>query len=132
MFDRLFNAIYEDATEFMASFYSSELGGIVTNPAFMVLHMDDHMVHRGHGVYESVLLADGYLFKLPERVQRLRQSAAAAGIEVPWADADLMRIILDTAAASRRSNGGCSENRSWHNSKQGAWRLPQPGLLLFL
>ena len=31
-----------------AAFYSSELGGIVTDPALMVVQLDDHMVHRGH------------------------------------------------------------------------------------
>jgi len=30
------------------SFYSSLAGGIVTDPALMVLPIDDHMVHRGH------------------------------------------------------------------------------------
>lgn len=32
-----------------AAFYSSELGGIVTDPALMVVGIDDHMLHRGHG-----------------------------------------------------------------------------------
>ena len=32
------------------AFYSSQLGGIVTDPALMVIPFDDHMVHRGHGV----------------------------------------------------------------------------------
>lgn len=31
-----------------AAFYSSELGGIVTDPALMVVQIDDHMLHRGH------------------------------------------------------------------------------------
>lgn len=30
------------------SFYSSLTGGVVTDPALMVLPIDDHMVHRGH------------------------------------------------------------------------------------
>lgn len=30
------------------SFYSSLAGGIVTDPALMILPIDDHMVHRGH------------------------------------------------------------------------------------
>lgn len=46
VFDRLYNCVHLKAAEHFGAFYSSELGGIVTNPAFMVLHMDDHMVHR--------------------------------------------------------------------------------------
>lgn len=30
------------------AFYSSALGGIVTDPAFFVVPLDEHMVHRGH------------------------------------------------------------------------------------
>lgn len=37
------------------SFYSSLVGGVVTDPALMVLPIDDHMVHRGHaGAKRSV------------------------------------------------------------------------------
>lgn len=46
VFDRLYNSVHLKAAEHFGAFYSSELGGIVTNPAFMVVHMDDHMVHR--------------------------------------------------------------------------------------
>ena len=46
VFDRLYNSVHVNAAEHFGAFYSSELGGIVTNPAFMVVHMDDHMVHR--------------------------------------------------------------------------------------
>lgn len=30
------------------SFYSSVVGGVVTDKALMLLPIDDHMVHRGH------------------------------------------------------------------------------------
>jgi hypothetical protein len=46
---RLQNAVHPVAAEHFGAFYSSELGGIVTDPALMLVHMDDHMVHRGHG-----------------------------------------------------------------------------------
>jgi branched-subunit amino acid aminotransferase/4-amino-4-deoxychorismate lyase len=71
----------------------------------MILHMDDHMVHRGHGVHESVHLTDGYLYQLPQHIARLKKSAADAGITMPMTDAQIMRVILDTAAASKKSNG---------------------------
>ena len=37
-----------------AAFYSSQLGGIVTDPALMVIPFDDHMVHRGHGIFDTL------------------------------------------------------------------------------
>lgn len=39
--------------------YSSIFGGITTDPAAMVIPMDDHMVHRGHGVFDTAAIVDG-------------------------------------------------------------------------
>ena len=41
--------------------YSSVFGGIVTDPAAMVIPMDDHMVHRGHGVFDTAAIMDGFV-----------------------------------------------------------------------
>lgn len=40
------------------SFYSSELRGIVTDPALMVLSIDDHLVHRGHAVFDTAIITE--------------------------------------------------------------------------
>lgn len=39
--------------------YSSVYGGIILDPALMVIPIDDHMVHRGHGVFDTAVLLDG-------------------------------------------------------------------------
>ncbi|KAG6534451.1 hypothetical protein ZIOFF_008337 [Zingiber officinale] len=39
--------------------YSSIFGGITTDLAAMVIPMDDHMVHRGHGVFDTAAIMDG-------------------------------------------------------------------------
>lgn len=44
--------------EFVAM-YSSVVGGITTDPAGMVLPLDDHMVHRGHGVFDTAMIING-------------------------------------------------------------------------
>lgn len=41
--------------------YSSILGGIVTDMAVMLIPMDDHMVHRGHGVFDTAAIMDGFV-----------------------------------------------------------------------
>lgn len=105
MFDRFYNAIHASALQHYGAFYSSELGGIVTNPAFMVMHMDDHMVHRGHCVWDTVIISEGYLYQLNEHLERLKGAALVAGIELPMSDAAMKRVLLDTAAASKKMNG---------------------------
>lgn len=44
--------------------YSSVVGGIILDPSMMVIPIDDHMVHRGHGVFDTAMLSDGLSFVL--------------------------------------------------------------------
>ena len=41
------------------AFYSSQLGGVVTDPALMMIPFDDHIVHRGHGIFDTAALVEG-------------------------------------------------------------------------
>ena len=41
--------------------YSSLIGGITLDPALMVIPLDDRMVHRGHGVFDTAMLINGYV-----------------------------------------------------------------------
>lgn len=105
VFDRLFDGVHDKARRHYAAFYSSALGGIVTEPACMVLAIDDHMVHRGHGVFDTAKIVDGYVYQLDAHLERFMRSAEAAHIALPMRPADLKRVLLDTAAASRKTNG---------------------------
>src|ERR1044071_9129210 len=98
---RLRDSVHVKADNFFAM-YSSILGGIVTDPALMIVPLDDHMVHRGHAVFDTATLTHGMLYQLDPHLDHLLRSAEAARIPLP-ADRDrLRRIILDTAAASRQ------------------------------
>lgn len=35
-----------------------------------VVSMDDHMVHRGHGVFDTALLVESYLYQLDQHLER--------------------------------------------------------------
>src|SRR3989338_5859529 len=80
---RLRHAAHPKAANFYAM-YSSVLGGIVTDPALMVLPLDDHMVHRGHAVFDTAVLAHGNLYQLDQHLQRLLRSAEMAHIPLPF------------------------------------------------
>lgn len=94
-----------------AAFYSSTYGGITTNPGLMFIPIDDHFVHKGHGTYEHVFLKDGHLYMLDQRIERLKQSAEVMGLSLPYSEPALKRLILDTAAASRKKNGEGREHQ---------------------
>lgn len=81
------------------AFYSSVLGGLTTDPSLMLVPVDDHVVHRGDGVFDSGLSVDGRVFNLAGHLDRLFRSAAAVGISVPWSRGELEEIVSATVAA---------------------------------
>ncbi len=89
----------------MLAMFSSYLGGVVTDPALMSIPLDDHLVHRGHGVFDTCTLANGRLYRLGIHLDRLLASAALARIEHPWSHAELVEMVVDTAAASGVRDG---------------------------
>jgi 4-amino-4-deoxychorismate lyase len=112
-------SVHAKATNFYAM-YSSVLGGIVTDPALMVLPLDDHMVHRGHAVFDTAALTQGMLYQLDAHLDRLIKSAGGARIPLPFGREQLHRIILETAAASRQRNGSV---RYWLSVGPGGYGL---------
>jgi len=112
-------AVHAKAANFYAM-YSSILGGIVTDPALMVLPLDDHMVHRGHAVFDTATLAHGMLYQLDAHLDRFVKSAEGARIPLAFPRERLRRIILDTAAASRKRDGSV---RYWLSAGPGGYGL---------
>src|SRR5881409_4391228 len=65
------------------AFYSSQLGGIVTDPALMVLPFDDHMVHRGHGIFDTAAIEAGKIYDLEAHLDRFIRSAHNSRLQLP-------------------------------------------------
>jgi 4-amino-4-deoxychorismate lyase len=116
---RLRNAIHPRSANFYAM-YSSVLGGIITDPALMVLPLDDHMVHRGHSVFDTAILANGMLYQLDPHLDRFLRSAEMAHIPLPFPRERLRQIIIDTAAASGRRDASV---RYWLSAGPGGFGL---------
>jgi 4-amino-4-deoxychorismate lyase len=117
--DRLRSTVHAKAANFYAV-YSSVLGGIVTDPALMVLPLDDHMVHRGHSVFDTATLTHGMLYQLDPHLDRLLRSAELARIPLPFPRDKLRQVILDTAAASGRRDASV---RYWLSAGPGGFGL---------
>lgn len=84
------------------AFYRGDWNAITTDPNWMTVPADDHLVHRGDGVFETLLCEAGAVYNLQAHLHRLRISAAAIHLEVPWSDSDLRDRICDTFRASER------------------------------
>src|SRR5438046_5968188 len=102
------------------AFYSSQLGGIVTDPALMVIPFDDHMVHRGHGIFDTAGLVDGKIYDLEAHLDRFLLSATRSRLRLPGSREAIRDIIVKTAAISGRRDGAI---RYWLSSGPGSLEL---------
>ena len=116
------------------AFYSSQLGGVVTDPALMVLPFDDHMVHRGHGIFDTAGLVDGKIYDLEAHLDRFLLSAQRSKLALPGTRAEMRDIIIRTTAASGRRDGSI---RYWLSSGPGSLDLTpakgaEPGFFVMI
>ena len=102
------------------AFYSSQLGGVVTDPALMVIPFDDHMVHRGHGIFDTAGLVDGKIYDLEAHLDRFLLSAGRSKLRLPGSRDEMRDIIVKTTAASGRRDGSI---RYWLSSGPGSLEL---------
>uniref|UniRef100_A0A7N0RJE5 aminodeoxychorismate lyase n=2 Tax=Kalanchoe fedtschenkoi TaxID=63787 RepID=A0A7N0RJE5_KALFE len=104
--------------------YSSVYGGIILDPALMVIPIDDHMVHRGHGVFDTAIIFNGHLYELDAHLDRFLGSAAKARISSPFPKPILRTILIQLAAASKVSQGTL---RYWLTAGPGDFLLSPAG-----
>ncbi|CAO0822719.1 hypothetical protein DFAR_3260001 [Desulfarculales bacterium] len=74
--------------------YSTWLGGIVTEPWLMQVPIDDHMVHRGDGIFEMAKCMAGRIYQLDRHLVRLAGSAQAIQLELPADLGALKRLVV--------------------------------------
>ncbi|XP_042503185.1 D-amino-acid transaminase, chloroplastic-like isoform X2 [Macadamia integrifolia] len=104
--------------------YSSIFGGIILDPAMMVIPIDDHMVHRGHGVFDTAMIFNGYLYELDTHLDRFLRSASKAKISSPFPQSSLRSILLQLAAVSQCKKGSL---RYWLSAGPGNFLLSPAG-----
>jgi len=116
------------------AFYSSHVGGIVTDPALMVIPFDDHMVHRGHGIFDTAGIVNGKIYDLDAHLDRFLKSAERSKLKLPGTRAEMRDIIIKTTAASGRRDGSI---RYWLSSGTGSLDLTpvagaEPGFFVMI
>ncbi|KAL5697774.1 aminodeoxychorismate lyase [Ranunculus cassubicifolius] len=109
-----------DGTQQYLAMYSSVVGGITTDPTTMVIPIDDHMVHRGHGVFDTAAIMDGCLYELDQHVDRFLRSASMAKIPLPFDRKTIRSILIQTVSASKCREGSL---RYWLSVGPGDFQL---------
>lgn len=116
------------------AFYSSQLGGVVTDPALMVIPFDDHMVHRGHGIFDTAGIVNGRIYDLDAHLDRFIRSAERSNLRLPGTRDQMRDIIVRTTAASGKHDGSI---RYWLSSGPGSLELSpaagaEPGFFVMI
>ena len=76
--------------------YSSVLGGVVTHPFLMTVPLDDHMVHRGDGIFEAFKCVNGNIYNLQAHLERLERSARAVYLMLPASLEKISDLVIGT------------------------------------
>jgi len=79
--------------------YSSVFDGIVTDPVLMTVPVDDHMVHRGDGIFEAFKCVNGRIYNMWAHLDRLQHSASVVGQKLPCTADDIAGIVVETVRA---------------------------------
>jgi branched-chain amino acid aminotransferase len=73
--------------------YSSQWPGYTFDPALMTVPLDDHLVHRGDGVFDTFRCVQGRLYQFEQHLERLEGSARAISLSMPL-EYDRIRDIV--------------------------------------
>ncbi len=84
--------------------YSSVTDCIVTDQSFMMVPVDDHMVHRGDGIFESFKCMAGSIYNLDDHLDRLGHSCSQLGIALPVPLDEMADIVVQTVLAGGERN----------------------------
>jgi len=86
--------------------YSSVFGGVVTDPALMVVPVDDHIINRGDSIFEYFPVVNGRAYCFESHMTRLRRSAEIISLNLPFDMDTLRQVILETVGVSGAKDCG--------------------------
>ena len=91
--------------EAILAFYEHRIGAICRDPRLLLAPLDDHLVHRGDGVFETLRYVNKRILNLDNHIERLQNSANGLDIPLPCPVAKLREIILAVARAGKAPEG---------------------------
>ncbi len=97
--------VQRPGAEKILAFYEHRVGGICKDAHLMLAPLDDHLCHRGDGVFESISFRKGRLFQLEAHLERMQNSALGLKMQPPCSWQELESIILQVAKAAERQDG---------------------------
>ena len=87
------------------AFYDHRLGVIGTDPRLLLLPLEDHLVHRGDAVFETLKFVDRKLYQVKPHFDRLERSAAAIHLAPPCPWDAVPALACDVCRATSVRDG---------------------------
>ncbi|MEI6646929.1 MAG: aminotransferase class IV [bacterium] len=87
--------------------YSSILEGVVVDPLLMQIPVDDHLVHRGDGVFDTFKCVRRGAYNLDAHLKRLVRSASEIGLLWPGGLADIRDKVIQTLTLANKDDCSC-------------------------
>jgi hypothetical protein len=84
--------------------YNGLAKSIITERALMGVGIDDHMVCKGHAVFDTLNIVNGRAYLLDKHLTRFMDSIKRAGLNPPCPKAEIETILLTLAACTKQSN----------------------------
>jgi branched-subunit amino acid aminotransferase/4-amino-4-deoxychorismate lyase len=84
--DNYFSAMAQESRPWQEDYlcmYSTLLKGVTKDPDLMMIPIDDHLVHRGDGVFDVMRCVRGKIYQMEEHIKRLETSAGAISLDLP-------------------------------------------------
>ena len=87
------------------AFLDYRVGAICKDPKLLLIPLDDHLCHRGDGVFETVTYHSRRVLLFDAHLERLRKSANALYLAPPCPWEELRALVLDVARAGGAAQG---------------------------
>lgn len=87
------------------AFYEHRIGAICRDARLMSAPLDDHLVHRGDGVFETIRFTERKVIHLDAHLTRLAASAEGLELALPLPLEAIRGIVLDVARAGDAPEG---------------------------
>jgi branched-chain amino acid aminotransferase len=89
----------------VTAFYEHRVGAICTDARLLLVPLDDHMVHRGDAIFESLTLLEGRIVQLDAHLARMRGSAEKLELMPPCPWEEVRSLIIETARVGGEAHG---------------------------
>eukprot|EP00826_Nyctotherus_ovalis_P010543 TRINITY_DN12773_c0_g1_i2.p2 TRINITY_DN12773_c0_g1~~TRINITY_DN12773_c0_g1_i2.p2 ORF type:complete len:147 (+),score=42.66 TRINITY_DN12773_c0_g1_i2:120-560(+) len=86
------------------AFYNGAINAIVTDKAFMNIWIDDKLIHKGFGVFDTLNIVNYSAYLLDKHLARFEQSAKYVGLVLPHSLKEIEKILLSLAAYTKKPN----------------------------